>query len=843
MRGLTYSLLCSIALSLSAQDNQAEQPLQYVQAQLEAASFFNDRVATMQIEFDSKVEAPEDWTSQSDDFRILDITVFATEGAEPTGSIAQIQFLPAKTGALTLPSFDFQSATTTYRSKPIQILVSEPKRSDEMSLELRPEKWTVYAGEPLQIDLTWRSSLNAAALKDLRLFPDFFNDPEIEIVIPRTTAPENQQVGFPIGGRRVIATRTPIDDNTTALGSIDLKLYLRFNTPGSYTLPATRLESVLLDQPDQSFARYAAHFNNGFFEPVSRSEQYSRIYTTAAPIEIEVVPLPVDEAAQVFTGLFEPLTIEVSAQPTELEIGQLMEFELKVSSHAPHGMIELPALTQQPGLRGSFLVDPNYGRLWHPEGTTFRTRIRALSTSIRAIPALRFRTFDPESGQFTTHQTEPIPLTLHPSQGQSYIPLNSFEGATVPLTNQPEGIWQNLEVHPMNDLLNTIFYFLDRLFWLLLCLGPIAFFVILPFVRERRRRARHPHYAQRIDAYKAFRRIPSNSPEKWPAFLKFIGTTFRSEGEAWTRGDTEAALKKIDLAGEQIETLVRIHQAADADAYSRQAAKPELKNLEAIAKNIAKLTSKFTCLLCLLSLSFSPEAEANQWAEAEQSFAQAQAAPAGSDAAMAAYKVAALKFQDLAATLQHGGEAWINAGNAWFQTGATGRAIAAYRNAQATRPFDLKLDQNLAAARAMALNEVPDQRTWFETIPTRWIKVTMLAVNLIFWLSLLALFRYHKRPHYITSSTLGVLLIITAALLTVRQSSAKPEGTVIVDSVYAKKGPGYAYANAFNEALYDGIEYTILETREGWLRIQLMDDRECWIPQSAAQVFALDSMR
>jgi tetratricopeptide (TPR) repeat protein len=840
MRRFAYSLFYLLAFSLTAQESEPALPLKYVDPQLREVSLFTDRVATLRIEFDTMVEAPEDWPERSDSYQILNVEVQATEGIEPAGSVAIVQFLPSKTGALTLPGFDFQSATTAYQTKPIQLLVSEPIRSDEMSLTLKPQKLKVYAGEPLQIDLTWRGSLNAAALKNLRLFPDFFNDPAIEIVIPRTTAAEDRQIGMPIGGRRVIATRTLLDGNNTALGAIDLTLFLRFATPGSYTLPATRLECALLDKPDQSFARYAAYFNNAFFEPVSPSEGYARIYTIAAPVEIEVLPLPVDETPQPFTGLFEPLTIEVSANPTELEIGQLMELELKVSSHAPHGMIELPPLTQQPGLRERFLIDPNYGRLWHPEGTVFRTRIRPLSTSTKAIPSLHFKTFNPESGQFEIHQTEPIPLTLRPSNGQTYIPLNTFEGATVPLTHQPQGIWQNLEVHPMNDTLNSITHLLDHFFWPLICLGPIAFIAILPIVRERRRRALHPDYAQRVQAYKTFRKLPETSPQRWPAFLKFMGTTFRSKGEAWTRGDSVAALKKIDLDGEAIEALVQMHKAVDAGEYSHQTSHPEFKTLGPIAKKIARITSKTMLLLCLLSLSLSPNAEANQWTEAEQSFAQAQAAPVGSDAAMADYKIAALKFEDLAVTRQHGGEAWVNAGNAWFQAGEVGRAIAAYRNAQAARPFDPKLDQNLSAARAMVLNEVPDQRNWLEKIPTRWIQVTTLMINLIFWLSLLVLFRYSKSPQLIASCALGILLLVITIILTARQSTEKTEGTVIVDSVYAKKGPGYAYANAFNEALYDGIEFAVLETREGWIRIQLVDKRESWIPQGAAQLLQTD---
>ena len=113
-----------------------------------------------------------------------------------------------------------------------------------------------------------------------------------------------------------------------------------------------------------------------------------------------------------------------------------MELEIKLSGDTPHGMLELPKLSRQPSLRECFLVDDNYSRFWHEKGTTFRTRLRVLSTSVHALPALQWRVFDPESGTYVTRSTEPIPLKVKPGNGQEFISLKSFEGAAVTLSNQ-----------------------------------------------------------------------------------------------------------------------------------------------------------------------------------------------------------------------------------------------------------------------------------------------------------------------------------------------------------------------------------------------------------------------
>jgi tetratricopeptide (TPR) repeat protein len=841
-----YFILILFALSLSAQEvpltepTRPESTTQYVQPQLREQSFFTDRIATARVDFDTIVEAPEDWSKVSDGFRIIDIEVLPNSEnntKKPTSSSARIRFLPTRVGVLTLPPFDFQTEDTHYQTTPVQILVSEPQQSEQMSLELKPNKLQVYVGEPLRIDLTWHCLINAATLKHLKLFPDFFNNDDIQIVIPRNTAPEAQQVGLPIGGRRVIATRTPLKENEKALGTLELPLYLRFNAPGSYILPATHLECALLDKPNQGFARYAAHFNNSFFVSVDPSEGYRRIYTEAPAIEIEVLPLPVDPTHQPFTGLFAPISIDISAQPTELEIGQLMELELKINSDAPHGMLELPPLSQQAGLRERFIVDDNYGSLWQENGSIFRTRLRPLATSTQAIPTLHFRIFNSQSHQYEDLQTEPIKLNLQPSQGREFIPLNTFKDASISLSQQETGIWNNLEKNPMNDTAHLIAQVLIKLFWPLLSLGPILFLLLLPTVRERRRRALNPDYARRMAAYQAFKKIAADSPQKWPAFLQLMATTFGSQAKAWTRGDSQQALKKIGIDTETTQAILDMHDTADAATFSQHNQSITFKNLNQIAQKVIKNASKVMLLLIGIHLLIlPPKSMANEWDEAEQSFQEALNTPLGSESATAAYKIAALKFQNLASTHKHAGEAWINAGNAWFQAGELGRAIAAYRSAQKQRPFDAQLAQSLAAARAATLNSVADQRTWLQQIPITWLKITLLGINTAFWISLLFTLRYRQKRTHIVTVSIGACLVILACYLSIRQSTKQAEGSIIVDTIYAKKGPSYAYANAFNEALYDGLECTIIETRAGWHHIQLKDTRHCWVPQSSIQI-------
>ena len=799
-------------------------------------SWFTDRTGTAAIHFDDLVVTPESLPSGVKGLSFIDIEVREASDSRSDKSTVIIRFILRDTGIVTFPSLEFFSETKHYRTIPEQLAVGSVVRTEAMSLTLSPAKRQVYVGEPLRIDVTWQCDLEAGRLQALNYYPPFFNDSTVEIVIPRTTEVEQQQVGLPIGGRRVIGKRTLNEGNTKALGTVELPLYLRLSEPGVYTLPATRLECAYLNDGNRNFGQYAAHFNNSLFAPEESDARYERFSVETAPIEIEVLPLPAEGRASSFSGLFAPVRVEVAVTPEALKVGELMQAELKVFGDAPHGMIDLPRLSQQRGFRGRFLVDDDLGRVWRADGTTFRCRLRALTTGVEAFPSLHIQTFNPATGKYEMLTTEPVALNVAPQEGQEFIDLKSYKGVGVTLSNQSEGIWHNRKANRMNDLINTIVVCLASWFWLWLLLGVAGFLLMLPIARERRRRSLDGKYRARSESYAAFRKLAESDPAKWPAFLQFLAVSFDSEGKAWTVRDSEQALQVIGVSQEDTESVLALHREADEEDYSVQHPEAQLGALNAVGKRILGLLGK-SALLLLLGMSSLPQtAKASDWSAAEQLFEQALAAQAGSDAAAALYAESALKFQATAESGERPGMAWYNAGNAWFQTGALGRSIAAYRQARHFRPFDSMLAENLGAARALALNDVPEQSAWWQQWPTVWLKAALLVLTVIFGICVLMTLRYRKRIGYIACLAMLLLCCLSAGLWLVSAQLSGRQGVVIVDSVLARKGPSYAYAAAFYEPLHDGVELTVQETRKEWVLVSLVDGRECWVPLSQVQL-------
>ena len=822
------ALTSGVAESVSAE-------IQSVPLNLVNQSWFIDRPGLAVVYFDNVVDEVDEIPRGVKGLTFLDVEVQATPGSKKGKSMATLRFALRQTGLVTIPAIDFTAGDRTYRSIPEQILVGEAVPTEAMAVSLTPQKQRIYVGEPLRLDFTWRCDFEAGRVQALNYYPAFFNDAAVEVVIPRNTSEDSQQVGLPLGGRRVIANRTVSPVDGKALGTIELPLYLRWSEEGTYVIPASRVECVRLIDSSRNFGQYAAHFNNELFAAEDARVRYERFYVETAPIEITVLPLPEEGRLPGFSGWFAPIRVDVSVKDTELKLGQLMEVELKIVSSAPHGMIELPYLSRQRSLRGRFLVDDQLGRFWRADGTTYKARVRVLSSSVTAFPSLRFQSFNPESARYEILTTEPVPISVHAGDGTGLIDISAYAGAQVSLVPQQAGVWHNLEDNVMDDLMNTPVVQLADWFWLLILMGPLTFILLLPQVRERRRRATDSDYRERVAAYQAFKRCADNGQEKWHALLRLMAVSFQTNATAWTVGDSRRALESIGASDQDIEQVVALHASQDDQEFSPKNPTMPSVDFSGIGQRIFRLINKSALIvLFLISLGFSSDLDASEWSAAEALFDQAMTAQAGSDEAVSLFSESAFKFQAVAETGERPGIAWYNAGNAWFQTGALGRSIAAYREAQIFRPFDALIRDNLNAARQLTLTDVPQSASAWP-IPAICLKAALVLVSLSFWILLLLLLRYRTRFLLVASLALGLSGFLLAVSLLWQQTQSVRQGVVIVGEVVARKGPGYAYAQAFDQALQDGLEFQLIEARADWVFIQFTDGRQCWIPGSQVQ--------
>ncbi|MCK4872826.1 MAG: hypothetical protein KAS72_08890 [Phycisphaerales bacterium] len=188
-----------------------------------------------------------------------------------------------------------------------------------------------------------------------------------------------------------------------------------------------------------------------------------------------------------------------------------------------------------------------------------------------------------------------------------------------------------------------------------------------------------------------------------------------------------------------------------------------------------------------------------------------------------------------------------NIGNAHLLLGDVGRAIVSYRRAERTMRGDANLQRNLAAARARVVDRIEDQQqnggtallTWHTDIPAGVRFVVGACAFSTMWLVMLSrlvgILRFRVRGIAIT-----LLIAWTACFtsLTVEQQQhvRTTEAVIVADEVIGRKGPDASgYEPSFTRALHGGVEVRIIEKRTGWLRVELQDGRETWLPISAVE--------
>ncbi|MBT3482804.1 MAG: hypothetical protein HN457_15380 [Opitutales bacterium] len=805
--------------------------------------WFDDELATAMVFVDAIEQPVVVLPDVSSEVRFFDWSVQRLENDERGQYVALIEFMPQRSGVRVFPPIRLDSDEKVWQTKPRQIVVGEAHESPEMSFEILPSKTRIYAGEPVRLDFVWKCALPVGQLRDFRLSPRLFNDASVSIVVPRSTAPEDEQFGMPVGGRRVIARRILGPDTKAGLmGEVRFSIFARFEKSGTVDLTRTRLLcSRMLSQHSQS-NQYAAYFNNGLFELADRSVQYEKIEAFSTPVSLEVLPLPEKGREESFSGLFSPKSIEVSVTPDSMEVGQLMEIRVDILSDAASEMLELPSLDRQSSLRNRFWVGKDTNEIWRRDGRSFVLRARPLSVEVDFFPSLSIQVFNPETGNYETTRSELIPLSVAPRDGKTYFDVSSIPGAEYAVLASPEGVWHNDEATIMNDMMNGLIGLLADGVWVFILLSVGGFFVLLPRAKELRRRALDRDYRRRKLAYRQFCLSSAKAGSEVEALRSLIADSYSRSGRALTARDAVQLLRRSrgdDSLIEQVESLLGDADEVPYDPQSEGAsARVEVGE---IGKRVFKLLGKASLVLLAGSLFMGMDKSfAADWESAETAFATAlQVAEAGgnSNTIEARFAEAALQFEACGEAKIRSGLAWYNAGNAWFKAGEIGRAIANYRQAQGYRPFDSRVALSLEASRALRIDAVPEPengRAW----PLRWMLALLSFSCLVTCAVGLSWIRFRSRVWAGIAGASLACSVLLGASVAVQSSSREAPGVLVVDEAYGRKGPSYSYRSAYLDPLHNGIEMTVLEMRSDWVLARLEQGSECWLPRETVQVLS-----
>ncbi len=218
------------------------------------------------------------------------------------------------------------------------------------------------------------------------------------------------------------------------------------------------------------------------------------------------------------------------------------------------------------------------------------------------------------------------------------------------------------------------------------------------------------------------------------------------------------------------------------------------------------------------------------------------------DEAAEMYRRAALRYERL--TEGHGirtAQLYYNLGNAYFLAGDIGRAILNYRRAQRLNPSDGNIARNLEFSRSQRQDKLEPEpggqalRTllfwhfdWSRSTRVR----TLATAWVVLWLVLLLrLVGQRWAPREIAMAMAATIVLLVGSLAYDAMSEARTvAGVVVIPETIARQGDSHSYEPAFREALHAGAEFSVLEQRPGWCRVELPDGRLCWLDSGAVEL-------
>lgn len=311
-------------------------------------------------------------------------------------------------GSVMIPPVTVTIQGKQYKTNPVQINILQPGTTDKLELQVEAGISDCYVGQAVPV--MWRLYISP----DVDLQKLEFNIPAFADTRVLIEDPED----IPAGARQA-----RICDNVAAYVIQQYAGYKgrRWNLIAFKKLLLPQ-QSGQLDL-GQSTANVACGIGlvapRSFldaFSPFGTRTRLGHFVVSSDPLTLNVKPLPEAGRPAGFYGLVGKYTIEASAKPTEVSIGDPITLTIIVKG-LYLGPVQWPALEQIPDMASYFKIPSERAAPQIGNGTkVFVQTIRATSDKVTTIPSIPLVYFDPELERYVTAKTKPIPIRVIPTK-------------------------------------------------------------------------------------------------------------------------------------------------------------------------------------------------------------------------------------------------------------------------------------------------------------------------------------------------------------------------------------------------------------------------------------------
>lgn len=356
---------------------------------------------------------------------------------------------------------------------------------------------------------------------------------------------------------------------------------LRALKPGTYTVDLTMPLTVITppQMPQMGDDDSINNFFRNAFAAVGGTRKDVQLSSKTDPLKI--LPLPQAGRPASFQGAVGRFDVEAGAAPTQVTAGDPITLTLKVSGRGNFDRVNSDMLagsanwkTYSP--KSHFDASDSLG---YQGVKTFEQPVIANSASVTQVPSLEFSYFDPETRQYVTRTTSPVPLNVSgalaptaPVNAPASAPLAASAPPPAPAPSGPDLRMNRVEPGAFVATLRPVY--LSPLFLAGQALPLLALLGGLAFLRRRQRMA-HPERVRLTAVQQAIRRevegmeAAMRDHQAAPFFVHGRNALQQHFGPQWNVRPEAITVHDLDARlGAGAENLRTVFELADQASYS-----------------------------------------------------------------------------------------------------------------------------------------------------------------------------------------------------------------------------------------------------------------------------------
>ena len=209
------------------------------------------------------------------------------------------------------------------------------------------------------------------------------------------------------------------------------------------------------------------------------------------------------------------------------------------------------------------------------------------------------------------------------------------------------------------------------------------------------------------------------------------------------------------------------------------------------------------------------------------------------------YNGAIRSYESILDAKQESAEVYFNLGNCYYKLNKVAPAIYNYEKALTLKPNDKDILNNLNFAKKLTIDEIKEvPKVGFEKLVRdftatyhyntwAWISVVLAVLFLLFFLGYyFSALTLYKRVFFV-----GMFIIVIAILISVlsaifeRNHYQNERPAIIFNEMVSVKSEPKSTSSEVLE-LHEGTKVFVLESFDGWHKVQLTDGTEGWLEKS-----------